>query len=446
MSVTSKPIWSEGMLMRPQHLQQYDRWIEQLLENRVGGLIGHGWGIRHLAFDRNLLGLGQIALTECEAIMPDGTALVLPDFGRLPPPRVPPPAAKNILVKIGVAARQRGGAEVSSADAPLRRHDQETLQVRNVAAPEKPPVDVSVATLTTRFVFEGEPEDDVITLPIARIRDAEPGGAVVLSDTHVPPATDVHAVPRLVALLNEVRSLLRSRADALATRADPSRSTADSAGLIDLVTLSIVNGAEAVFDHFATTRGQHPEEFFQALLDLAGQLSSFSGDRRKPADLPAYRHEDLETSFTPVIDLLRRLLSVVIQHAAISLPLQDRGYGILIAVISDRTLFQGSRFVLTAVASVPTETLRSQLPTQMKVGSVEQIRDLVNLQLPGIPIRPLAVAPREMPFLQNAVYFELDQSVELWRSLVRSAAFAFHVSGDYSELHLEFWAIRGKRA
>ncbi len=446
MSVTSKPIWSEGMLMRPQHLQQYDRWIEQLLENRVGGLVGHGWGIRRLAFDRNLLALGQIALTECEAIMPDGTALVLPDFGRLPPPRVLPPAAKNILVKIGVAARQRSGAEVSSADAPKRRHDQETLQVRNVTAPEKPPVDVNVATLTTRFVFDGEPEDDVITLPVARIRDVEPGGALVLSDTHVPPATDIHAVPRLISLLNEVRSLLRSRADALAARADPSRSNADSAGLIDLVTLSIVNGAEAVFDHFAATHGQHPEEFFQALLDLAGRLSSFSGDRRKPSDLPAYRHEDLESSFTPVIDLLRKLLSVVIQHAAISLPLQDRGYGILIAVISDRTLFQGSRFVLTAVASVPTETLRSQLPTQMKVGSVEQIRDLVNLQLPGIPIRPLAVAPREMPFLQNAVYFELDQSVELWRSLVRSAAFAFHVSGDYSELHLEFWAIRGKRA
>ena len=305
----------------------------------------------------------------------------------------------------------------------------------NSSAPEKPAVDVNVAALTTRFVFEGEAEDDLITLPIARIRDIDPSGALALSETYVPPATDIHAVPRLIALLNEVRSLLRSRAEALAARADPSRSSADSAGLIDLVTLSIVNGAEAVFDHVAATRGQHPETFFQALLDLAGRLSSFSGDRRKPADLPVYRHENL----------LRKLLSVVIQHSAVSLPLQDRGYGILIAVIADRTLFQDSRFVLAAVASVPTETLRAQLPAQMKIGSVEQIRDLVNLQLPGVPIRALSVAPREMPFLQNAVYFELDQSVELWRSLPRSAAFAFHVSGEYADLHLEFWAIRGKR-
>lgn len=446
MSVTSKPIWSEGMLMRPQHLQQYDRWIEQLLENRVGGLIGHGWGIRRLAFDRDLLALGQIALTELEAIMPDGTALSLPEHARLPPARVPPAAAKNVLVKLAVGARRRGGTEIATSDAPARRHDQETLQVRNVTAPEKPAVDLSVATLTTHLVFEGEPEDDLIVLPIGRIRDIDPAGAITLSDTYVASAIDIHAVPRLVGLLNEVRSLLRTRAEALAARADPSRSSADSAGLIDLVTLSIVNGAEAVLDHFAVTRGQHPETLFQALIDLAGRLSSFTGDRRKPADMPAYRHEDLESSFTPVVAMLRRLLSVVMQSAAISLPLQDRGYGILIAVIADRTLFQDSRFVLAAVASVPTETLRSQLPAQMKVGSVEQIRDLVNLQLPGVPIRALPVAPREMPFMQNAVYFELDQSAELWRSLPRSAAFAFHVSGDYSDLHLEFWAIRGKRA
>jgi type VI secretion system protein ImpJ len=446
MGATSKPIWSEGMLVRPQHFQQYDRWIEQLLENRVGGLVGHGWGIRRIEFDRNLLALGQVALTELEAIMPDGTAILLPEHGRLPAPRVVPATSRNVLIKICVAARRHGAAELSGADGPERRHDPEKLQVRNASASEKPAVDIDVATLTTRFVFEGEPEDDLVILGLARIRDVEPAGAILLSETYVPPCIDIHAAPRLIALLNEVRSLLRSRAEALAARADPSRSSADSAGLIDLVTLSIVNGAEAVFDHFAAMHGLHPKDFFQALLDLAGRLSSFAGDRRKPADLPVYRHEDLEGSFTPVIDLLRKLLSVVIQHDAVSLPMQDRGYGILIAVIADRTLFQGSRFVLAAVASVPTESLRSQLPTQMKIGSVEQIRDLVNLQLPGVPIRPLSVAPREMPYMTNAVYFELDQSAELWRSLPRSAAFAFHVSGDYTDLHLEFWAIRGKRA
>ncbi|MGY8668615.1 type VI secretion system baseplate subunit TssK [Bradyrhizobium sp. UFLA05-109] len=444
MSVTSKPIWSEGMLVRPQHLQQYDRWIEQLLENRVTGLIGHGWGVRKIVFDRSCLALGQIVLTELEAIMPDGTALRLPEHGQLPPGRAPPAAAKNLLVKIAVARRQHTGNELPPGD-PTSRYRQEVLQIRNATAPEKPPVDINVAALATHLVFDGEEQGELITMPIGRIHEIDSTGAVTLADTYLPPALDIHAVQPLIALLNEVRSLLRTRAEALAARADPSRSRADGAGLIDLVTLSIVNGAEAVFDHFAATRGHHPETLFRALLGLAGQLSSFAGDRRIPADMPAYCHDDLETGFTALVRILRELLSVVIQGAAISLPLQDRGYGILIALIADRALFQDARFVLVAVASVATETLRIQLPAQMKVGSVEQIRDLVNLQLPGIPVRALPVAPRQIPYIQSAVYFELDQSVELWRTLPRSAAFAFHVSGDYPDLHLEFWAIRGER-
>ncbi|WP_271566349.1 type VI secretion system baseplate subunit TssK [Bradyrhizobium sp. CCBAU 11386] len=446
MSVASKPIWSEGMLVRPQHLQQYDRWVEQLVENRVGGLVGYGWGIRKCAFDRHLLTLGQLAVTELEAIMPDGTALRLPEYARRPGARVPPPGAKNLLVKIALGTDRSSGSDLSSGEAPARRHAQEVLQVRNVTAPQKPAVDISVAALMPHLVFEGEEQCDLITLPIGRILDVDPAGAITLSDTYIPPAIDIHAVQPLILLLNEIRSLLRTRAEALSARADPARSTADAAGLVDLLTLSIVNGAEAVFDHFATTVGHHPETLFRALLGLAGQLSSFVDDRRKPQDMHSYRHEDLESGFASLAERLRKILSVVIQSAAISLPLQDRGYGIMTGVITDRTLFQDSRFVLLAVASVPTETLRNQLPAQMKVGSVEQIRDLVNLQLPGIPIRALAVAPREVPYIQNAVYFELDQSVELWRILPRAAAFAFHVSGDYSNLHLEFWAIRGKRA
>ncbi|WP_064737402.1 type VI secretion system baseplate subunit TssK [Bradyrhizobium sp. Ai1a-2] len=445
MSVTSKPIWSEGMLVRPQHLQQYDRWVEQLLENRVGCLIAYGWGVRKIAFDRSSLALGQVVLTELEAIMPDGTALRLPEYGPLPPGRTPPAAAKNLPVKIAVARRRKAGNDISPGDSPLSRHRQEVLQVRNATAPEKPPVDINVAALTTHLVFDDEEQGELITMPIGRIHEIDSAGAITLIDTYLPPALDIHAVQPLIALLNEVRSLLRTRAEALAARADPSRSRADGAGLIDLVTLSIVNGAEAVFNHFAATRGHHPETLFRALLGLAGQLSSFAGDRRTPADMPAYCHEDLETGFTALVRILRELLSVVIQGAAISLPLQDRGYGILIALIADRALFQDARFVLVAVASVATETLRIQLPAQMKVGSVEQIRDLVNLQLPGVPIRALPVAPRQIPYIQSAVYFELDQSVELWRPLPRSAAFAFHVSGDYPDLHLEFWAIRGER-
>jgi type VI secretion system protein ImpJ len=435
----------EGLLVRPQHFQQQDRWIEHLVECRVAGVRPFGWGVRAIALDRDLLPLGKIAVTALTAVLPDGSVIDLPAQGPLPEPRSAPPSQRNALIKIAAPLRPRDGAETSNDRAAARRFEGVDQPVRNSTAPERPATVVRVGRLNLRILFEGEDEDDMVVMPIGRIRETEPTGAVLLSPTFIAPCLDLHASERLVQIVNETRSLLKSRGDAIAARNESSRMAAESAGLIDILTLAIINGQEVLFDHFAAVRGAHPIEAFQAMLQLTGQLATFSSLRRKPADLPVYRHDQLEESFAPLLERLREFLTVVTERNAIPLELQQRGYGIVTSIIADRSLFQDSRFVLTASASIPTETLRSQLPTQMKIGSVEQIRDLVNLQLPGVPMRALPVAPPELPFLQNGVYFELDQSAELWRNLTTSAAFAMHVSGDYPDLHLEFWAVRKKR-
>ena len=73
---------------------------------------------------------------------------------------------------------------------------------------------------------------------------------------------------------------------------------------------------------------------------------------------------------------------------------------------------------------------------------MEKIRDLVNLQLPGIGLRALPVAPRQLPFYAGHTYFELDRSSEYFQHLNNSAGFALHVAGDFPGLQMQFWAIR----
>jgi type VI secretion system protein ImpJ len=444
MSLTSKPVWSEGLLLRPQHFQQYDRYLAHSLEGRVAGLRANCWGVRNMALQTGAFGLGQVGLAALTAVLPDGTVLEMPDHQALPPARVVPPNAKNILLKIS-AALQFGDGPVLSSEGSRRRLSLAEQFVHDNTAPDKPTVMLKVGAVQTALLFEGEPEDDLVTMPIARIREVDATGKVLLDTSYIPPCLDAHASPRLLQLMSEVRALLRSRAEALASRGDPGRAGTESASLLDLLVLTVANGQEAVFDHLASLPGVHPEEVFAAMVRLAGELSTFTQARRRAADFPAYRHLDLDAALAPIVEQLRQQLAVVIERNAIQLPLQERGYGIRTSTISDRTLFQDSQFVMVASAAIPSETLRGQLPVAMKIGSIEQIRDLVNLQLPGVPMRALPVAPRDLPFLQNACYFELDQSVELWRNLLRSAAFAFHVSGEFPELRLEFWAIRGKR-
>jgi len=110
--------------------------------------------------------------------------------------------------------------------------------------------------------------------------------------------------------------------------------------------------------------------------------------------------------------------------------------------ISDRSLLRAAQFVLTVSADIPGEQLRRLFPNQVKIGAVEHIRELVNVALPGIAVRPLPVAPRQIPFHAGAAYFELDRGSPHWQQMQTSGGFALHVSGDFPNLQLELWAIR----
>jgi type VI secretion system protein ImpJ len=139
---------------------------------------------------------------------------------------------------------------------------------------------------------------------------------------------------------------------------------------------------------------------------------------------------------------LRQSLSMVLEQNAIQIDLQERNYGVRVAVIPDIELIRSANFVLAVHADLPADVLRTRFPTQVKIGPVERIRDLVNLHLPGVTLRALPVAPRQIPYNAGYNYFELDTSHELWKQVERSGGLAMHLAGDFPELALEFWAIR----
>ena len=84
----------------------------------------------------------------------------------------------------------------------------------------------------------------------------------------------------------------------------------------------------------------------------------------------------------------------------------------------------------------------ARMPTVIKAGGVEQLRDLVNLQLPGIKVEPLTVAPRQIPYHSGFTYFQLEKSPENWAHLEKSGGLALHFSGDIPNLNLQLWAIK----
>jgi type VI secretion system protein ImpJ len=140
---------------------------------------------------------------------------------------------------------------------------------------------------------------------------------------------------------------------------------------------------------------------------------------------------------------IRRSLSMVLERNAIPIDLEMRSYGLRVASIADGDLLRTARFVLAAKAQLPVERVQASLPTLVKIGPVERIRDLVNLNLPGMVLRGLPVAPRQIPYHAGFLYFELERSGDLWKLTEQSGALALHIAGEFPGLELELWAVRG---
>jgi type VI secretion system protein ImpJ len=323
----------------------------------------------------------------------------------------------------------------------LVRYAVEELEVRDNTAASASMALLEVAKLQSKLLPDSEPGEDYARIPIAHVVECRADKQVVLDDRFIPTVLDARASTRLSTFLTELVGLLHQRGEALAGRVSATGRGA-SAEIADFLMLQAINRYEPLAAHLADSGTVHPEDLYRLLIAAAGELATFTAPSKRRPVLPGYRHDRLKESFEPVMAALRASLSAVLEQSAVPIPLEPKKFGISVAAIADRSLLTGAVFILAARADMPGEELRRAFPLQLKLGPVEKIRDLVNLQLPGIPVHPVPVAPRQIPYHAGFVYFEIDQSHELWRQLQTSGGIALHVGGEFPGLAMEIWAIR----
>jgi type VI secretion system protein ImpJ len=443
MSAHNRVIWSEGLFLQPQHFQQQDRYFERYVENRCQALNTHSWGLTEVELERDFLAIGKFGLRRAAGVFPDGTPFRMPEDDPLPAPLDVATDIRDQLLFLAVPLRRSGELEVdrdATADA-LVRHDVRELQARNATASGGDSAVLEVGALRTRFLLASDTTDAYACLPLAHIVELRQDRQVVLDENFIPTVLHARTANRLATLMTELVGLLHQRGEALAGRVSAT-GRGGAAEFADFLMLQAVNRYEPLLTHYADSGTLHPEELFRISVSMAGDLATFTTTAKRPRRFPAYRHDRLRESFDPVIAALRESLSVVLQQNAVAIPLEAKKFGISVAIVTDRTLFSTAVFILAARADLPSEELRRRFPAQLKIGPVEKIRDLVTLQLPGVPVVPVPVAPRQIPYHAGYAYFELDQTNELWDQLKNSGGVALHIAGEFPGLALEFWAIR----
>ena len=439
---TNKVVWSEGMFLRHQHFQQQDRHIEQLLKFSVEMLASYGWGFSELSLEQQHLSLGRIAVSECGGIFPDGTF-----FNSLVDCDVPAyldvaDGAHNSLIYLALPLRGADVVDVSTKeDIDLARYSISEVQSKDNTSKDQEPVEIQVATHKLQLLTDSDDLSQFTVLPIAKLVEKRSDGSLMLDAKFVPPCLSLKVSPVLSGFLQELQGLLYNRGEDLAERVTkPGVSGLSS--LLDFSLLQLINRYETFFKHFANADNIHPIRFYEELLKLYGELITVTSEKKRLTEDLNYNQNDLKATFMPVFDGIRQSLSVVLDQTAIPLNLQTAKQGIRVALLKDKILLDRAKFVLAVKADVSTENLRTQFPAQIKTGPVEKIRGLINIALPGIALKALAVAPQEIPYHAGFTYFELDKTSQFWKHLKNSAGFAFHISGDFPGLELEFWAIK----
>ena len=441
MSWSSRVVWQEGMFLRAQHFQQQDRWVEHMLRARVAAIGPYWWGLGELAIDRDALSIGRFALQTASGVFPDGTPFGFPGGDAdEPAPLELGEQVRDSIVHLALPTPAPYALQVaepgSSEEKRLTARDFQATDTHS-GSPE--PAGLVVGKLRLRLILGEEDRSGYQCIALARVREVLADRKVMLDDRFIPPALCCRAAQPLSGFITELVGMINQRSEELAARLTGG-GTRGAAEQADFLLLQACNRWLPLLRHWAATATLHPQQLYETLVQMAGEFATFS-DPRRPTVYPAYRHDDLQASFAPVILDLRRLLAILVGPGVVEIPLQEMRYGVRRGTLTDRTVLKGA-FYLVVRAALPGESVRRLFPSQVKIGAIEQIRELVAAAVSGIAIRPLPVAPRQLPFLADATYFELDRGSPHWAQMQNAAAFGIHVSSEFPNLQMQLWSVR----
>ncbi len=441
--MSERPVWSEGLFLRPQHFQLAERGQAAVLHARFDGALPYPWGIVELKLSDDLAQGAQVGIERLVAVLPDGEVVRIPGDAPPPAPFDVDAQVRGEIVYLTLPADQSGAVAFAygdAANADIARFHIVEQDAIDVTDPARTSDTIEVGRANLRFGIEEADLTGRTRIGLARIREVQ-GRRVVWDDAYTPPVLDIRASPALAGFLIDTIGRLDSRQDELSLRAVEGAEGGTETFAAYLL-LQLLNRWQPELRHLSRLDRVHPERLFTAFIALAGELATFTRADRRPEAFPDYDHENLEGCFRPVMEALRAGLSTEFTRSAVQLELKQLQPGAYASTITDRTLYDQGRFYLAVATRRPAEQVRQSMPSVVKIGSVTRMQQLVQSALPGVPLTPVAAPPPQIRVMPNYIYFELDRSSPDWRDFATAPALGLHIAGDWPDLDLELWCVR----
>jgi len=297
--------WYEGMLLMPQHFQQSDHRLHQLLSFHINTAVSHHWGVTHFNFDPAILVAGKLRILELEAIMPDG--LVVSSYANEGDflevnlaPFVETLKTKPLKVFLVIPEYKPGTLNVSREETRFMSRDGSLVVDENTGEGK-----VAFPTLQPNLslVIGEEVPSRFISLPLMEIHYSTNGFVVT---EYMPPLLKVETDSPLGLLGLDLAKAMREKIAFLGDQlysntgeimsAEAEQSTrALTTGLLSL---------EAILHAGAA----HPFQLYLQLASVASHVSTLNLGRMPPV-FKAYQHNDIRASYMEVIAYINLMLA-----------------------------------------------------------------------------------------------------------------------------------------
>ena len=427
-------VWSEGMLMCPQHLQQQDLFYEATLAARLAAVAPYQWGVMSMTVDPGELSSGTFKLSQFTGVLSGGLAVDFSPGDAGAPPGRPvgdrfSSTASTLEVYLAVPSAREGIPNYQDAvdDSSAARYRIMNRPVPDLTIAKTEQI-IAFGRPNAVFLFGNEARDDYETLKIAEVvRDAT--GQFQLSESYIPPALKTSASKVLSNRLQDLLSVMLSKQRSLAD----ARRQIDAAAVEftgqDITRFLLLNGLATyipVVRHVVETKTTSPLEAYLTLIQLAGALTTFTGEV-DPSTFPQFFHDDLRATFEELFGLLDKMLGATVRERCIRVPLEPRKDGMWIGQLKDERLPKCPRFVLAVESDLDQQDIANRLPKLSKIASWKQINQIVRSATPGVQLSVTHRPPPEVPVRPKQVYFMLGTDDAYWRAIATEKTVAIYL-------------------
>ena len=178
----------------------------------------------------------------------------------------------------------------------------------------------------------------------------------------------------------------------------------------------------------------HPADLWEALLALAGALTTFGATSR---GFPVYDHARLGDCFAALEAQLLELLETAVPEVAVALPLRTVRPSVQAVAVEQERWLAAPSWYLAVSASIRQAELVTRVLAGCKVGSADVVDTLIRQALPGLELAHVPQPPAAVPVKLDFIYFAVKRSGSAWDAVARARNLAVYVPAELGDARFE---------